>query len=116
MIYPDFIIQKPSNQLAESSTNLILKNSDSFSYHLTLNEYNPSPLCCLHKLARWLGVGEIYIKDESARFGLNAFKGLGTSYTVHQLIKSSGNISVFCTATEGNHGRALAWSAAMALR
>ena len=59
-----------------------------------------------------MNVGKIYIKDESKRFNLNAFKGLGASYAIHKALSLYPNISVFCTATDGNHGRAVAWSAA----
>ena len=38
-------------------------------------------------------------------------KALGASYAVYQILKNKPNVSVFCTATDGNHGRALAWSA-----
>ena len=58
-----------------------------------------------------MSVGKIYVKDESKRFNLNAFKGLGASYAVHKALGLYPNISVFCTATDGNHGRAVAWSA-----
>lgn len=45
-------------------------------------EYEKTPLACLSDLADHLGVKGIYVKDESWRFGLNAFKGLGGSHAV----------------------------------
>src|SRR5256885_5890426 len=57
--------------------------------------------------------GEIKVKDESKRFGLNAFKVLGASYAIHRFMKASPSQDglTFATATDGNHGRAVAWSA-----
>jgi diaminopropionate ammonia-lyase len=65
----------------------------------------------LPNLSKKFGVGNNYIKDESTRFGLNAFKVLGASYAVHRILKKDPAIETFCTATDGNHGRAVAWSA-----
>ena len=48
-----------------------------WNFHHTLAEYAPTPLVGLAGLARELGVGAVFVKDESHRFGLNAFKGLG---------------------------------------
>ena len=53
-------------------------------YHRSLDVYQPTPLVPLPALARRLGVKAVYIKDESYRFGLNAFKGLGCTYAIHQ--------------------------------
>ena len=86
----------------------------------------------LPETARCLGLGDIYVKDESYRFGLNAFKVLGGSYAIgnylagrlgrriedvdYQNTRSSvtrkelGDIT-FVTATDGNHGRGVAWTA-----
>ncbi len=96
------------------------------------NEYKPTPLYSLQQLAEYLGVGGIYVKDESRRMGLNAFKVLGSCYAVARCIakrlgkdlqdisfeelksgetkKKTGEI-VFTTATDGNHGRGVAWTA-----
>ena len=51
-------------------------------FHEGIPEYEKTPLACLSDLADHLGVKGIYVKDESWRFGLNAFKGLGGSYAV----------------------------------
>lgn len=101
------------------------------NYHKSFREYSPTPLTPLPNLATYLGVGRIFVKDESYRFGLNAFKVLGASYamarylaerlgrdiseTPHELLcsegvrKKLGDIT-FTTATDGNHGRAVAWT------
>jgi len=96
--------------------------------HKSFSEYEKTPLVSLDCLAEELGLGKIFVKDESKRFGLNAFKVLGGSYaiakflaqkmgieelTFGELIKSRdklGEIS-FYTATDGNHGRGVAWAA-----
>jgi diaminopropionate ammonia-lyase len=101
-------------------------------FHQSLPGYKPTPLANLANLARELGVGHIYVKDESARFGLNAFKVLGSSYAMgkficHQLgldekmitfdyfcsddVREKLGQITFATATDGNHGRGVAWTA-----
>ena len=50
------------------------------AFHASIPEYSETPLRSLNLLAKRMGVGGIYIKDESFRFGLNAFKVLGASY------------------------------------
>jgi diaminopropionate ammonia-lyase len=70
-----------------------------------------TPLIELPELARTLGLKELLVKDESHRFGLNAFKALGASYAMSKQIKNNPRIKTFCTATDGNHGRAVAWMA-----
>ncbi len=86
------------------------------AYHKSLDVYEPTPLVRLDSFAKELGVKAVYVKDESKRFGLNAFKGLGASYAVGNILKNMdpGKASVFVTATDGNHGRAVAWAATQA--
>ena len=102
------------------------------SYHRSFLDYEASPLHSLDELAGHLGLDKIYIKDESHRFGLKAFKVLGVSYALARILaerlgEEAGELSfdyfsspevkerlgqlVFVTATDGNHGRALAWAA-----
>ncbi|EHN71112.1 diaminopropionate ammonia-lyase [Aliivibrio fischeri] len=97
-------------------------------FHRQIEGYQPTPLVSLPNLAKQLGVKAILVKDESKRFGLNAFKVLGGSYALgRQLAKHLGiDISeinlktvaskldkplVFTTATAGNHGTGVAWAA-----
>ena len=96
--------------------------------------YAPTPLVGLSGLAQTLGVRAVLVKDESKRFGLNAFKGLGGLYalcrvvcehlgldyrtaTLAQLQQKSlrPQISqmVFITTTDGNHGKGVSWAAGM---
>jgi len=70
-----------------------------------------TPLVSLSGLAHNLGVESIYVKDDSYRLGLNAFKGLGASYAMSRQLEKNPKIDVFCTATDGNHGKAVAWMA-----
>ncbi len=79
------------------------------AFHRTLPGYAPTPLRDLRGLAKALGVGGFLVKDESRRFGLNAFKALGGSYAVGALAKDAPQ--TFVTATDGNHGRGVAWAA-----
>lgn len=102
--------------------------ADARAFHRLWPEYAPTPLWRMAHLARRLGVGEVFVKDESARFGLGAFKVLGASYALGRWSAEHG-LPVdpvaarrpagatappwtFVTATDGNHGHGLAWAAA----
>ena len=82
------------------------------AFHRSLPGYAPTPLVELRALAARLGLGALYVKDESQRFGLNAFKGLGGSWCLHRYLAEHPGKHTFVTATDGNHGRGIAWSAA----
>ena len=79
--------------------------------------YAPTPLHDLPEIADHLGVARVVYKDESTRFGLGSFKSLGGAYAVERLvrtIKDKGGIAAnltVTTATDGNHGRSVAWGA-----
>lgn len=83
--------------------------ADVRAFHRTLPGYAPTPLVALPDLAKDLGLGGIYLKDESKRFGLNAFKALGASYAIHKLYPNGG-VGLTVTATDGNHGKGMAWA------
>src|SRR5690606_29629706 len=74
--------------------------------------YASTPLRELGGIARALGVGRLIYKDEADRFGLGSFKALGGAYAVGRIVagKDPGSITV-TTATDGNHGRSVAWGA-----
>ena len=110
----DYFINSPSNKLPNNLTHGILQKSEAIDYHKTLPNYKPTPLVSLNNLAEKHGVNNIFVKDESHRFGLNAFKGMGASYAVHKLLEEKPEIKTFATATDGNHGRAVAWAAGLA--
>ena len=76
-------------------------------------ELAPTPLRELPALARDLGIGRLFVKDETGRFGLNAFKLLGARFAVDTLLKEGAippGATLVC-ASEGNHGRAVARAA-----
>ena len=102
------------------------------AFHESFPQYSVTPLAKLTQMASLLGLGEVYVKDESYRFGLNAFKVLGGSFAMARYIaKQTGkdvselpyNVltsealkkefgqATFFTATDGNHGRGVAWAA-----
>ena len=110
----NYFINTPTNSVPPSLTTDILRDSTAIAYHQSLPAYEPTPLVSLPDLAGKYRVGSIYIKDESYRFGLNAFKGLGASYAIFRTLEQRPQIDTFCTATDGNHGRAVAWAARMA--
>lgn len=75
--------------------------------------YAPTPLHSLPAMAAECGVAQVLYKDEGFRFGLRSFKALGGAYAVERLARASGDpsaLTVTC-ATDGNHGRAVAWGA-----
>ena len=76
-------------------------------FHRSLPGYAVTPLVELPGLAAELGVVRVVVKDESSRLGLPAFKVLGASWACHQvLLRQPG--AELVTATDGNHGRAVA--------
>lgn len=107
----DLYLNNPKNKLYNNLTDQILRTNNSFSYHKNLYEYNLAPLHKLSSLSNFLEVSNLYVKDESNRFGLNSFKVLGASYAVNRILELNPRISTFCSATDGNHGKGLAWSA-----
>ena len=127
---PASALSENAAQIAEFGT---AKAEEVSAFHRTFPEYAPTPLHRLDALAKKLGVGEIFVKDESFRFGLNAFKVLGGSYAIGCCIAGRLGESLsamsfdkltspetkerlgpltFITATDGNHGRGVAWTAA----
>ncbi len=82
-------------------------------FHAGLPGYAPTPLVERPGLAAGLGVGRVFVKDEATRMGLAAFKVLGGSWAVHQVLmrQPTGTEVLLVTASDGNHGRAVAWMA-----
>jgi len=96
--------------------------------------YAPTPLVSLDAIAKSAGVARLHYKDEAARFGLAYFKALGGAYAVMRVLQAeiakrdvareatsadliegryrdaTSKITV-CCATDGNHGRSVAWGA-----
>lgn len=79
-------------------------------FHQSLPGYAQTPLISLPTLAAELGVAHVYAKDESSRLGLPAFKALGASWAVNKALATfaPGKKLTIVTATDGNHGRAIA--------
>ena len=101
-------------------------------FHASFPVYKPTPLADLTQTAKALGLGAAYVKDESYRFGLNAFKVLGGSFAIGSYLAGRLGMDIselpydkmvservraklgevtFVTATDGNHGRGVAWTA-----
>ena len=102
------------------------------AFHRSFPQYTVTPLARLEGMAALLGLGSLSVKDESYRFGLNAFKVLGGSFAMARYIAGELGRDVselsydyltspdfrrdfgqatFFTATDGNHGRGVAWAA-----
>jgi diaminopropionate ammonia-lyase len=99
--------------LLDRKFNRVFKNEDPLAYHSKLRRYEPTPLISLSRLAKSMGIKELYIKDESRRFRQNTFKTLGASFAIHKYLEANPGKHIFCTATDGNHGRSVAWAAKM---
>ncbi len=101
-------------------------------FHSSFPQYAVTPLAQLKAMAAQLGLGDLFVKDESYRFGLDAFKVLGGSfamarYVAQQLGRDVSEVTydyltsprlreefgqaTFFSATDGNHGRGVAWAA-----
>ncbi len=105
----------------------------SLAFHRRLPGYAPTPLVSAPLLANRLGVGKIWIKDESSRFDMPSFKILGTSWALYRALVERLGTDVepwnsleelvsrcaplrpltLVAATDGNHGRAVAHLAAL---
>ena len=104
------------------------------NFHSTFPQYLETPLRSLKQMASYLGLGTVAVKDESFRYGLNSFKALGGAYAMGRFLAdevgrdiSELSYSVltdehflktlapctFFSATDGNHGRGVAWTARM---
>ena len=84
---------------------------DAYAFHRSLPGYAPTPLVPVPAIAAELGVGRVLVKDESSRLGLPAFKILGASWACRQVLEQRPGATLV-TATDGNHGRAVARMAA----
>ncbi|EAM5884543.1 diaminopropionate ammonia-lyase [Salmonella enterica] len=97
-------------------------------FHQKIAGYKPTPLVQMTQLAALFGVNKILVKDESQRFGLNAFKMLGGAYAIAKLLCEKYHLDInelsfdtlkssikekmtFATTTDGNHGHGIAWAA-----
>lgn len=101
-------------------------------FHESFDEYSITPLNELKELSNSIGIKNLFLKDESYRFGLNAFKVLGGSYAIGKYLAEKLEMDIkdvsfeylkskeakeklgeitFVTATDGNHGRGVAWAA-----
>lgn len=98
------------------------------AFHRGIEGYQATPLQSLDCLAKEFGLGKILVKDEAYRFDLNAFKMLGGAYAIARLLCDEFTLDInafdfdklknditekmtFATATDGNHGRGVAWAA-----
>lgn len=126
---PNQLPKTEDTQLAVMALDNVKKAKE---FHMSFPQYRETPLAHLQNMAEFLGLGDFFVKDESYRFGLNAFKVLGGSFAMANYIaqKTGRDISkldyrtltsdelraefgqaTFFTATDGNHGRGVAWAA-----
>jgi len=126
------IAHTPNAQVAGDAYNTVICPADFAMAQAEITAwqgYAPTPLYHLEALAAALGLGEIHYKDEGPRFGLGSFKALGGAYAGLRVLQRElnedatladiraghhatgvANITL-ASATDGNHGRSLAWGA-----
>lgn len=98
--------------------------------HRSLKNYSVTPLVELKTFARDKNVAAVFVKDESKRFGLKAFKGLGSVWAIYKVISHELKLDnptldeifqrrdelsemTFATTTDGNHGKGVSWAAGL---
>lgn len=102
------------------------------SFHQQIPGFHPSPLRRLDRLAEMLGLGSLWVKDEAERLDLSSFKVLGGSFAIYRYLQQRLGLDdpelsferlisaeirtrlgpiTFASATDGNHGRGVAWAA-----
>lgn len=114
--YQPFLVTKETSEEVEN-------------YHKSFDDYNKTKLVELEALSKEIGIKKLYVKDESTRFNLNAFKVLGASYAVGKVladilgediknlpfellkekVKHALSDKTLVATTDGNHGRGVAW-------
>lgn len=118
----DFVFHKPNPR--KNTTKI---SNEAYNFHKTLSNYSETPLIELNNLAENLGIENVLVKDESTRLDLKAFKILGAIYAIAKYLANYCNLEkenldyerilsclenkkqvTFITATDGNHGKAVA--------
>lgn len=132
--YMEILLQEPKSgagvlqELDEEAAKQAMR------FHRSIPQYQETPLVSLEELSKRLGVKGIYVKNESLRFGLKAFKGLGGTYAMFRILCRELKMDVekadfrdfqekeqrerakkitFVTATDGNHGKGVSWAAGL---
>jgi diaminopropionate ammonia-lyase len=95
---------------------LVISRESAQSAYLEISgwqDYHVTPLVNLQNLASRLGIGRLLYKDESTRLGQGSFKTLGGAYAATLKLRAlaSGSPVTLCCATDGNHGRSVAFAA-----
>ena len=128
--------QASKTNIWTDTQNAILSDTGLAAARTTISKwprYAPTPLITLPALAAEIGIAAVHFKDEGGRFGLGSFKALGGAYAVARLLQAKvseklgrdvsmaeitaldhGKIvsgTTVCCATDGNHGRSVAWGA-----
>lgn len=128
----ELVLREGGRPAADLKDFSVAEAKKAHDFHAGFTQYSQTPLTSLPGLAKALGVESVQVKDESYRFGLNAFKVLGGSYALGRYIAKTlgedienlpanrilseevreklGQLT-FVTATDGNHGRGVAWTA-----
>lgn len=123
--------RKSDLPISDAVNNLLPEGASeaTLAFHQQIPDYEVTQLHQLKNLANHLNLGNILAKDEASRMGLNAFKSLGGSYAIYRFIRKQLGVDdlsyedlfsaetreklgdvIFTSATDGNHGKGLAWA------
>ncbi len=135
MEYIKFAPNTRKNRMFTQETELFSQEQSErvYCFHRSMGKaYNETPLVSLDAFAKRAGIGSFFVKDESQRGTLKAFKLLGGAYAVANSICAKLGVSiddidfsylkscevkyklgdlVFAAASDGNHGKSVAWAA-----
>lgn len=93
-----YFVNENARKESDGKTPMDLMNKDILkkvrTFHRSFPQYIRTPLARLNNLAEHLGVGNIWVKDESYRFGLNAFKVLGGAYALGRYLAGRLNMDI----------------------
>ncbi|MBQ9251415.1 MAG: diaminopropionate ammonia-lyase [Clostridia bacterium] len=132
--FSEFDVIDQSDDIKPAKSHVFSKDTAAITlaFHQGVPGYAPTQLVHLHSLAKEMGIRDILVKDESTRFHLKAFKGLGGSYAMFRILCEKLGLNPettcfndlrqesyaeacaemhFVTATDGNHGKGVSWAA-----
>ena len=126
----EFVTNKNRGEEVDTSAYSFMATENIRNLHTALDAYNVTPLVELKNFAAVKKIRALFVKDESQRFGLKAFKGLGGVWAIYTVISRELGLNnptldeifarrsqldnlTFITTTDGNHGKGVSWAAGL---
>ena len=130
MIDVKIIPNKNRGEVVDTSAYSFAATENVRNLHTSLDAYNVTPLIELKNFSAAKKIRALFVKDESTRFGLKAFKGLGGVWAIYKVISRELGLDnptleeifqhrtqldkmTFITTTDGNHGKGVSWAAGL---